>query len=244
MSDIFDEAEETLRTQKWTELAKKSAPWIAAFLVAALLIAVGVWGYNAWQADLTMKASDAYEQALEAGEKGDLVAAKAGFEGVAQTGTATYKALALQHLAGIALAENKVDEAIAHLDAAAKATKEPIISDLAAIKSAYLVMDKGSYADVEKRLTPLAQEGRPYAAMAAEALALAKFQNGDVDGAKADFNALALSLDAPEGVKQRATAQVQAIESGAGDVAKAVTGLPVAQPAPPVMPQAAPAPAQ
>ncbi len=244
MSDIFDEAEETLRTQKWTDLAKKSAPWIAGFLALALLVTVGVWGYNAWQTDKALKSSDAYEQALEAAQKGDLATAKKGFEGLAETGTGTYKALALQHLAGLALSDNKVDEAVAHLDAAAKATKEPIISDLAALKAAYLVMDKGSFADVEKRLTPLTKEGRPYAAMASEALALAKFQNGDVDGAKADLNALALSLDAPDGVKQRAAAQVQAIESGAGDVAKAVMGLPEAKPVPPATLQPAQPPAQ
>lgn len=244
MSDIFDEAEEALRTQKWTQLAKKSAPWVAGLLILALVITVGVWGYNAVQSDNLMKASDAYEAALESAQKGDREAAITGFKAIAETGTPSYKALALQHLAGFALADNKVDEAIAHLDAAAKASKEPIISDLAALKAAYLVIDKGSYADVEKRLTPLTKEGRPYAAMASEALALAKFQNGDVDGAKADLNALAIGLDVPEGVKQRAEAHVQAIDSGAGDVAKAVVGLPEVQPAPQALPQAAPAPAQ
>ena len=98
-----------------------------------------------------------------------------------------------------------------------------------------LSIDTAPYAEVESRLKPLMGDKRPLAAMAREALALAKLQNGDIKGARSDLQVLSLSLDAPEGLKQRAEALVLAIDSGSVPTALAALKQPEAK-APMAMP--------
>ncbi|MFT4090242.1 MAG: tetratricopeptide repeat protein [Asticcacaulis sp.] len=246
MSDIFEEAEEGLRRDRWVAIAKKSAPWVGGILGGALVLALGYWGYTAWQDQAMNKSSEAYNAALEIAETGDLEKAKAEYQKVVDTGSEGYKALALMQLAGIALEEGKSAEAQKYFDDAAKTSSAPLVSDQAALKAAFVAMDTGSFEDVKARLEPLAKEGRPYAAMAREALAMAKVQHGDLKGAKTDLQLLSVSLDAPEGVKQRAEATLAAIDSGAAEVARESLKLPEAslpqQPA--IQPAPVPAPAQ
>lgn len=241
MSDIFDETEEELRTDKWVSIVKKSAPWAALVLGGALAIALGVWGWQSWQDNTAAKASETYQAAIEATGKNDLGLARTRFEEIAKSGTPAYKALALMQLAGMNLKDGKTEEAINGLDAAAKAAPSPIIADLAALKAAYLAMDKASLDDIKKRLEPLAKDDRPYAPLAKEALAVAKMQNGDLKGARADLQVLALTLGTPEGVKQRAQEFTLAIDSGAVPTAKSAMTLPEVKdvPVPPMqgMPQ-------
>lgn len=231
MSDIFEETEENLRTEQWIKIAKTTLPWVSAGLAAALVIALGVWGWQSWQASIAAKASETYEAGLDANQKADKVTAKAKFEDTVKAGNATYKAMALMQLAALADLDKNTDEAVKDLDEAAKATNNPLLSDTASIKAAYLLMDKSSFADIQKRLTPLMKDGRPAAALAKEALAMAKLQNGDIKGARADLSTLMITLGTPDGVKQRAGATVAAIDSGAADTAVAISKLPEA-PAP------------
>ena len=241
MSDIFDETEEELRTDKWVSIVKKSAPWAALVLGGALAIALGVWGWQSWQDNTAAKASETYQAAIEATGKNDLGLARTRFEEIAKSGTPAYKALALMQLAGMNLKDGKTEEAINGLDTAAKTAPSPIIADLAALKAAYLAMDKASLEDIKKRLEPLAKDDRPYAPLAKEALAVAKMQNGDLKGARADLQVLALTLGTPEGVKQRAQEFTLAIDSGAVPTAKSAMTLPEVKdvPVPPMqgMPQ-------
>jgi hypothetical protein len=235
VSDIFDETEENLRADKWIGIVKKTWPWVTGALLLALVIALGFWGFESWRASIAAKASETYGQAVESLGKGDKAVAKTQLEATEKTGNPTYKALALQQLAGLAIEDNKTTEAITYLDQAAKASKSALISDGAALKAALLAMDTSSLADTQKRLEPLMKTDRPFAAMAKEALAMAKLQSGDVKGARTDLQVLSVTLGTPDGVKQRAAAFVAAIDSGAIDTAKAMIKLPEAPM--PVMPQ-------
>ncbi|EGF90686.1 TPR repeat-containing protein [Asticcacaulis biprosthecium C19] len=229
MSDIFEETEETLRAQEWTRIAKKSAPWAAGIAGLALAGALGFWGFTTWQDKEVAKASEVFQAGIEAAAKGDSTAAKASFEQTAKGSNSTYKAMSLMQLAGLAHRDGKTDEAIKLFDDAAKASSDPRVADLAALKAAYLVMDKGVFADSQKRLTPLTDAKRPYTFLAKEALAMAKLQNGDAAGARADLNALSFELDAPEGVKQRAQRVVAAIDFGVAPTVKSILALPEAE---------------
>ncbi|MGA9658387.1 MAG: tetratricopeptide repeat protein [Asticcacaulis sp.] len=215
MSDIFDETEENLRADKWMAIAKKSWPWVAGVLGGALIIALGYWGYENWQLSVAHKASESYGQAVETLAKGDKAAARTQFEATVKIGHPAYKAMALQQMADLSVSENKNAQAINELDEAAKASHQTSIADAAALKAALLAMDTSSFADTEKRLTPLAAKDRPYAALAKEALAMAKLQAGNVKGARDDLQVLSVTIGTPDGVKQRAAAFVAAIDSGA-----------------------------
>lgn len=235
MSDIFDETEENLRADKWVSIVKKALPWVSSVLGGALIIALGVWGWQGWQSHVSSASSETYEAAFEAAQKGDMATAKTKYEEASRTSNAAYKSMALLQLGVMAANDNKTEEAIKDFDQAAKVTSDPIASDTAALRAAMLAMDTASFADMQKRLTPLAKDGRPFAALAKEALAMAKLQAGDVKGARSDLQVLSLTLGTPDGVKQRAAEYLLAIDSGAVPTAKAAMALPEAKA--PVIPQ-------
>ena len=154
---------------------------------------------------------------------------------------------------GLALRANKPDAALKFFDEAAKAARsEPILADAAALKAAYVVMDTAAFAEIEKRLKPLAEAGRPYRPLAMEALAMAKLNAGRVAEARTDLVALSLILDAPEGLRERSQAAIQEIDAGVAPklppIAKAAMNVPpaaaTANPFGPAGPPAAQAPAQ
>ena len=235
MSDIFDETEENLRADKWVAIVKTALPIVIATLLAALFLALAVWGWQSWQASIAAKSSETFQAAMDAGNKNDLATAKSKFEELSKSGNATYKSMAFMELGGMAVAAKNDTEAAKDFDEAAKAANTPALKDLAVIKSVFVTMDKASLKDVQDRLTPLTKDGRPYAPLAKEAIAMAKLQNGDVTGARSDLQVLSLTLGTPDGVKQRAGEVVQAIDSGAIDTAKKTAALPEATA--PVMPQ-------
>ncbi|MDI7774647.1 tetratricopeptide repeat protein [Asticcacaulis sp. EMRT-3] len=227
MSDIFDETEDKLRADKWVAIVKKTWPWVTGVLVIALVVALGIWGWQSLRAAHSAKASEAFQAGIDASGNGDDATAKKQFEAAVKDGSPSYKALALMELAGMADAAHKPDEAIKDLDEAAKAAPSPLLRDTAALKAAYISMDTAPYADVVKRLTPLTGKNDPVAPLAKEALALAKLQNGDIKGARDDLKVLSITVGTPDGLKQRAGEIVEAIDSGAIPTALAILKEPV-----------------
>lgn len=229
MVDFFNEVDEDIRSQRMQTLARKYLPWVGGALLAGLLVAGGYWGYETWRADAAAKASVAYDRGMKA-IQGDDAAADAAFAEAAEFASPAYKSLALMQRGGIALRDNRIDEAVKFFDEAAEAAPSPIMADAATLKAAFALMDTAAYPVIEARLKPLTEEGRPYRPIAREALAMAKLQAGRAQDARGDFVALSLSLDAPEGMRGRAQAAIQMIDSGAAKelpaIAKAAAALP------------------
>ena len=97
-----------------------------------------------------------------------------------------------------------------------------MIGDAARLKSAFALIDTAPLKDLEGRLKPLMEEGRPYRVQAREALAFARLKAGDTAGARGDFVVLSQLLDASQGAQARAQAAIGLIDSGS---AKAVPGV-------------------
>jgi hypothetical protein len=230
--DVFEEVEEEMRAEKWRRLAIKYLPWIGGLLLLALLIALGVWGYDAWRKAETNKASEAYARGVEALQKGDRPAATKAFTESAEANTSAYKALALMNLGGLLIEDEKTAEAVKRFDEAAKATSAPLIADAARLKAALAVLDTAPYAELEERLRPLTEDGRPYRPLAREALGIAMLKDGKTKEARGEFVVLTLRTDTPETLKARAQAAIAAIDSGATGqivaVSKAAAALPQA----------------
>lgn len=247
MVDVFDEVEEQLRSDRYKTLALKALPWIGA-ATAAVVIGVGAyWGWTSYQTRESAKASEAYQAALDTMGRDGVAKGFASMEAISKSGAPGYRALALMHMGGIRLEEGKTADAVRYFDEAAKVSSDPVIGDLARLKSAFALMDTASFKDIEARLTPLAGEKSPYRVTAKEALAFAKLQAGDLKGAREDFTVLANLLDNPsEEVRQRAQAAIQLIDSGSAKDLAAVVKASIALPsaALPVAPQPAPNGAQ
>jgi hypothetical protein len=117
---------------------------------------------------------------------------------------------------------DKIPDAVRLFDQAAKTSSDPILSDPAAFKAALLIMDTAPLADIEARLTPLAEDKRPLHAFAQEALALARLQHGKTKEAREAFVLLQLGQDVPDDVRQRANIAVATIDAGTAGALKSI----------------------
>jgi hypothetical protein len=250
--DVFSEVDEQLREERLRSFMRTAVPLFIATAVLCVLAVAGVWGVQAWQTSQSAKASQAYQDALDTASKGDDAKAFQMFGDLAKH-SGPYKALALMQQAGLRVDENKPAEAAVLFDQAAAASKSPIISDIAALKSAYAQLDTAPLAQMEAKLTPLTAAGRPYRVQAREALAMARLAGGKTAAAKADLVAVSSAIDTPDSARQRAQAVIALIDSGTGaglkkleEAAKTATPIPLPQApgAPPQAPDGAPVPVQ
>lgn len=233
MVDVFEEVEGELRSERYKQFALKLLPWALAGLFAGLLIAGGIWAVTSARERTAAAASQTYADALASAEAGDLEGAYIQFDKISPRAK-SFKALALMNQGAIRLQQDKAKEAAALFDRAAEIAPTGklglIVSDAARLKSALALLDDASYAEIEARLKPLSEEGRPYRPLAREALAFAKVKAGKLKEAREDFVVLSLLQDAPQGVRDRANGSIAMIDSGlaanAGAVAKAAAALP------------------
>lgn len=230
MTDVFEEVEEQLRADRYKTLALRALPWVLGALVLALVIALAIWGWGAWQTRTVSEASETYAEGVEAFAAGDLGKAEQRFAEVAEGSAKGYAAMALMQQAGLRLNEGKTAEAVALFDKAAEAAPNPILGDAARLKSAFALLDTAPLEDMEARLQPLTEDGRPYRAQALEALAFAKMMGGKMDDARADFGVITLMPGASDQARQRAQAARAIIASGSAaslaGVVKAASALP------------------
>ena len=222
MVDVFEQVEEELRSDKLKRLARTWLPVVGVVLVVALIGALGWWGWDSLNSNKAAKAAEAYDRGMEALRADKPMDARAAFEEAIKEGNGAYKVLALQQQAGLAVSANKFQDAVRLFDEAAKASSDPILSDPPALKAAFLIMDTAPLAEIETRLTPLAEDKRPLHAFAQEALALARLQHGKTKEAREAFVLLQLGQDVPDSIRQRAQIAVESIDAGTAAAIKPI----------------------
>ncbi len=235
--DLFDEVEEQLRSERYKSLALKFAPFAVIAVIAAVLLVGGFWGWTHYKTGAKSKESQTYAAALAARDANDMAAAQSGFEAASKAGPKAYRALALMQLGGLALEKNDAKGAAALFDQAADVGADPIVSDAARLKSAFALLDTAPYAEMESKLTPLAEDGRPYRILAKEGLAFAKVGANNMTGARTDFVALSLLTETPTDIRERAERMIALIDSG---TAKAMPAVAKAAIETSILPPAAP----
>ena len=248
MSDLFEEVEEQLRSDRYRTLVLKALPWVLGLALAALVAWGGWWAWTQQHVAAANKASEQYQAGLEALENGKPDVATRIFTDVSKSPSRAYKSLALMQMGGIQLTDKHVPAAVQLFDQAAAAAPDEVIGDAARLKSAFALLDTATEKDVEARLTPLLQDGRPYRVQAREALAFAKLSGGDLAGARGDFVIISGMLDAPDGARARAKAAIGLIDSGSAkavaSTARAAAALPPTAIPPNALAPDAPAPSQ
>ena len=214
MVDVFEQVEEELRSDRYKRLARTWLPVVGVVLVVALVGALGWWGWDSYQTSRAAKGAEAYDRGMEVLRESKPTDARAAFEEAAEQGNGAYKALALQQQAGLAVEGNRIPDAVRLFDEAAKAGGDPILADTASLKAAWLLMDTAPLADIEARLTPLAEDDRPMHAFAQHALALARLQHGKTAEARSALVVLQLGQNVPDAIRQQAQAAIALIDSG------------------------------
>lgn len=206
MTDVFEEVEENIRQERMASMLRKYGPWAAGLFA---LILLGVGGYEAWkfwQGRAADTQSAALVEAQKLVETGDFEAAEKAFAEAAASGAAGPRAAAEMQRASALVAQGKLEDALKAFDSAAGMTREPLLRDSARLRAAYLAADVEDFAAIEARLKPMIDEGSAYAALARELYGMEAMEAGKDDVARDQFTAVTLTLDAPEGVRQRAQA--------------------------------------
>jgi hypothetical protein len=228
--DLFDEVEEQLRSDRYRALALRALPWVIGIAVLALAAAIGWWAWKNHQDKSAFQSSDEYAVAMEAYAKHDETRAFGMFADLAKNGTPVYKSMALMQQGGLRLEANDTAQAVKYFDQSAEAAPDPVLGDLARLKSALALLDTAPYAELEKRLTPLTKDGAPYRMEAKEALAMAKLLAGKTADARGDFAVLSLSPDSSDAQRDRARLSMDMIDAGSAKsipaIVKAAATLP------------------
>lgn len=211
---LFREIEEDLRHEQFAKLWKKYGNYVIG---AALLLVIGVAGFQAWRAyDLDRRAerSALFANALRAVNDDKLGEANAMFAKLAEGGPGGYAALARLNQAAIKARSG--DSAGAAADYVAISQDKDVDADLrnlALILSVLHEADQGDPTALSARIRPLTAAGSPWRHSAKELDALLAQRMGDKQRAIQMFRELADDATAPAGVRARA-AEMSAILGG------------------------------
>lgn len=220
MSDDFiNEVNEGLARDQWTARWKAAQPWVFGG-IAAILAAVG--GFEAWKwsrAQSVESEAVKFHAAVTALEEGKPADAIPVFKELAAKDSG-FGALAGNMLAEAEKANGGDPAAIAAaFDTAADG--KGLFSDLAALKAAYALADTATLADLDARLKPLVDKGGGASALARELLAAKALASGEIERARADYQALSLDLDAPQQLQARARQALLTLPKPAGAAGEA-----------------------
>jgi hypothetical protein len=203
VADIFHEVDEEVRREKLKMLWERYSIFLIA--AAVLLVAgIGAWrGYEYWIAKKAAAAGSAFEAAVTLSEQGKFAEADAAFAKVATEAPEGYRLLA-RFRAATALAQVKKDDGVKAYDAlAADSSLGQTWQDLAGVRAGLLLLDTAPYADMQRRLSPLAEPARTFRHTARELLALSAWRNHDAVAARRYIDMIATDAETPPGARAR-----------------------------------------
>lgn len=215
MSDIFREVEEDLRRARIEALWQRFGNYIVAAAVV-LVLAVGGWRY--WTHLEEEKAATAgakLEDAVQLARDGKPVEAEKALEGIVANAPSGYRMLARFALAG-ELGKRDATAGIGAFDAlASNSSLDPVLRDLARLRAAMLVSDRGGDAkEVAARAEPLAQPTNTWRNTARELMGLSALKAGDFQGAGRWFDQIIVDPAAPPNLRQRTQGYLALVRAG------------------------------
>jgi hypothetical protein len=237
---IFREVDEELRGDRLRSLWKRFGPYIIGAAVAVVLVVAVSEGWTWWQNSNAARSSDQFYAALELAEAGDVAGAQEALNGVVAQGSGGYPTLARFRQASLLAREGNTQAAVAAYDALATAESNARLRELALVLAASLLVDSGDVAAVQQRVGALAVETHPMRNVAREAIGLAQYKAGDLNGALVTLQSIMADGTAGQDIQGRVDMYVrQLIALGA----TAPGGEDAATEAPAAEPQAEAAPA-
>lgn len=204
MSDIFHEVDEDVRRDKAEEFWRRyqTPIFVAAFLIVA---ATGAWSYYQ---DKRLKAAEAanaqFMAAVALADEGKNAEAAAAFDEIAKSGPKGYAGLAR-----IRAAEARPDKAKAMAELTAigeDASVDKLTQQIAMLRAALLVLESGDREKLERALGPMMTSDGAFRFSAQEWNGLDALFNDDYDEAERVFEQVLNNADAPQSMRQRASA--------------------------------------
>jgi hypothetical protein len=188
--NIFREVDEELRSDRMRALWRRFSPYVIGAAVGVVVLVAVNEGWTWYHANNAAQSSDELYEAFDLIDGGDLAAAQTQLDTLIADGSGNYPTLAQFRKAGVLAKEGKLAEAVAAYDALANSQSNPRLRELALVLAGTLLVDGGTLADVESRVSSIAVEGSPLRNAAREALGLAQYKAGNVTAAQASFEAV------------------------------------------------------
>lgn len=205
MSDLFREVDDDLRRERVKRIWSR---YRMVFIGIAVLIVVGAGAfrlYEYWQATRAAGSGDRFATAMQYTEENNGLQAEAEFNRLVTEGTGQYPVLAALRIAAAKAAAGDTSGAAADLERVANDPGTPaLLRDIARLRSAMMLVDTVSFADLKPKLEPLAGPAAPFRYSAQELLGISAYRNGEFTEAEKYFRDLATSDGAPTGMNQRA----------------------------------------
>lgn len=204
MADIFHEVDEEVRRERLKQFWDRYSLLIIA---GCVLVVLGIGGWRGYEWYVQRQAAIAgarFEAAATLMEQGKTAEAEAAFSQIAADAPGGYATLA-RFRAAQALAAKDKQAAVKAYDALAQdGSLPPLWQDLAGLRASLLLIDTAQLSEIQRRLAPLTESGRPYRHNARELLALSAWHNNDVATAKKYLDMMAQDAETPPGVRSRA----------------------------------------
>ena len=201
---LEDEVNEELRRQQLKSIWDRFGVYIIAFAVLIILSVGGNEIINHLNNRVSQRESNAFDNALNLIEKGN---DSAGLDQLIKLteGKTGYKGLALFRLSSESLTNGNYQEAVDYLK---KASLDKTLTNnlrvFAKIKAGLILVDNGSFSEVDVLLKEVIESGGPFSFHAKEILALALIKNGRDLEAQEIFQEIANDASAPPVLARRA----------------------------------------
>jgi hypothetical protein len=203
VSDIFTEVDEEVRREQLKKLWERHGNYVIAAAFMVVLGVAGYRGYEWWQDGKAAVAGAAYDAAWQLAEGGKHEEAEAAFGKLATEGTAGYRLLAQLRQAA-EISERDPKGAVAAYDTIAKDNAgQPLVSELATLRAAFLLVDTAKLDEMVQRLDPVAQPNGTFRHTARELLALSAWHNGDAAATRHWTEAAKGDPEAPPALRSR-----------------------------------------
>ena len=213
MADIFEEVDEEVRKDQFSEIWQKYGKLIVAGAILALASSVGYVLWDNYQFKKRAESSAQLEQALKFIDAEKEADANQVLEALAQNGTAGYALLARFRGAGIKVQAGEYAAAAEIYDAlSADSGIDTLYRDLARLYSVMQRIDNDDPARLETELKPLLATNGAWRFSARELAAVVALRQRNTNSAKTHFKALIDDGATPPGLRRRASEMLRAID--------------------------------
>jgi hypothetical protein len=207
MSDdsFFREVNEDLRSERMRSFWSRFGWMIIAAVIGVVLATAGWRGYEYWQARQASASGDAFLEALTLARDGDAEEALAALDALGADGFGSYPVLASMRAATLRAEAGDHEAAIAGFRAIGDDRSVPVsIREAARLRAAYLLVDHGSYDDVQSVVSDMTADEHPMRHSARETLGLAAWKAGEIDTARDWFQRILADEQGAFGPTERA----------------------------------------
>jgi hypothetical protein len=225
VSDIFREVEEEVRRERLEKIWKEYGDYIVAVAALVILAAAAFRLWTFYEARERARTSDRYLAAEQLLASGQTRAAAQSFARLAKDAPRGYDKLSELQTANALAGSNKAESVAIYRKLIGD--NDEVISAIARLRAAWLLVDSAPKSDIDSMLAPLAGNDSPWHQAAQEILAYAEYHAGAIKQAQGEFQRLADDSKAPSGVRGRSRAMATFIAAG-GDRDVGKVPVPVA----------------